>query len=154
MKLAEALLLRADVQKRVEQIRVRLGNVVRIQEGETPAERPAELFAQLDRALKQLNILIKQINHTNSQTRFDATRTLTDALADRDTLMLQRTTLQGVVKQASEKQHRYGLAEIREVVTIDVGAVIQQIDALSQQYRLLDTEIQRLNWEIDLIESP
>jgi len=152
MILAEALMLRADINKRIEQIRTRLGNVVRIQEGDAPAENPAELLAELDRTLKQLNLLIKQINRTNSQTRFDDDRTLTDALADRDTLMLQRTALQGVIKQASDKQHRYGLAEIREVVTIDVGAVIQQVDTLSQQYRLLDTEIQRLNWIIDLVE--
>ncbi|MBE2183587.1 MAG: DIP1984 family protein [Anaerolineae bacterium] len=152
MILAEALILRADINKRIEQIRTRLGNVVRIQEGDAPAENPAELLAELDRTLKQLNLLIKQINRTNSQTRFDDDRTLTDALADRDTLMLQRTALQGVIKQASDKQHRYGLAEIREVVTIDVGAVIQQVDTLSQQYRLLDTEIQRLNWIIDLVE--
>ena len=152
MILAEALILRADINKRIEQIRTRLGNVVRIQEGDAPAENPAELLAELDRTLKQLNLLIKQINRTNSQTRFDDDRTLTDALADRDTLMLQRTALQGVIKQASDKQHRYGLAEIREVVTIDVGAVIQQVDTLSQQYRLLDTEIQRLNWIVDLVE--
>ncbi len=152
MKLAEALIMRADVQKRIEQIRSRLGDVARIQEGDIPAENPADLFAELDRALKQFNLLIKQINRTNSQTRFDDDRTITDALADRDTLMIQRTALQGVIRDATGKQRRYGLSEIREQVTVDVGAIIQQVDALSQQFRLLDTEIQRLNWLIDLIE--
>ena len=40
MKLAEALSLRADLQKRISQLEVRLKNNARIQEGEEPAEDP------------------------------------------------------------------------------------------------------------------
>ena len=48
MKLAEALLLRADLQKRIEQIESRLLRNAKVQEGETPAEDPQALLARRD----------------------------------------------------------------------------------------------------------
>ena len=54
MKLAEALLLRADLQKRVSSIRERIQQNARIQEGDTPEEDPQVLFSMLDKSLKKL----------------------------------------------------------------------------------------------------
>ena len=44
LKLAEALLLRADLQKRIEQIKSRLKNNIMVQEGEAPSEEPEDLL--------------------------------------------------------------------------------------------------------------
>ena len=65
MKLSEALIQRADVQKRVQELRGRLNASVLVQEGEQPPENPEVLFAELDRAFAQLTALIGQINRTN-----------------------------------------------------------------------------------------
>jgi hypothetical protein len=43
MKIAEALALRADLQKRLEQLKQRLVKNARIQEGDVPEEDPGEL---------------------------------------------------------------------------------------------------------------
>ena len=51
MKLAEALQERADLNRRIEQLRARLENNALVQEGESPAEDPSELLAELDRCL-------------------------------------------------------------------------------------------------------
>ena len=48
MKLAEALQERADLDRRVQQLQQRLENNAMVQEGESPAEDPAELLAELD----------------------------------------------------------------------------------------------------------
>ena len=48
MKLAEALQERADLNRRIQQLQQRLTNNALVQEGETPAEDPAELLAELD----------------------------------------------------------------------------------------------------------
>lgn len=40
MKLAEALILRSDYQKRIEQLKNRLTNNAKIQEGDEPMESP------------------------------------------------------------------------------------------------------------------
>ena len=47
MKVAEALALRADLQKRLEQLKQRLVKNARIQEGDKPEEDPVELQAEL-----------------------------------------------------------------------------------------------------------
>ena len=65
MKLAEALNQRADLQKRIAQLRERLSNNVKVQEGDQPAEKPEELFQDLDDCLKQLKDMIVRINRTN-----------------------------------------------------------------------------------------
>src|SRR5690606_42025701 len=93
MKIAEALIQRADAQKRIEQLRARLIRSAKVQEDEQPPENPQDLLAEIDTVIKELTTLIQQINRTNAATPFDDTRTLTDALAERDTLMLRRGAL-------------------------------------------------------------
>ena len=70
MKLAEALILRADCQKRIAQLKSRLLTNAKVQEGDAPAETPQELIAELERVSAELLDLIKRINRTNSATAF------------------------------------------------------------------------------------
>ncbi|MEJ2149623.1 MAG: DIP1984 family protein [Chloroflexota bacterium] len=151
MKLSEALIRRADIQKRIQQLRQRLNQNALVQEGGQPAEHPEELLAESRRALGELVTLIKQINRTNLATRFDGNRTLTDALAERDMIMLERSILTGLVESAAIRLPRYG-REVRFERTVDVPQIQQRIDTLSQRYRELDTRIQELNWQTELIE--
>lgn len=53
MKLAEALVLRADLQKRIAQLRERLRQSALVQEGEQPPENPEQLLIELDQVLNQ-----------------------------------------------------------------------------------------------------
>ena len=48
MKLAEALILRADTKKRFEQLRQRLINNAKVQEGDEPAEKPEGLLKEIE----------------------------------------------------------------------------------------------------------
>src|SRR5436189_5902089 len=90
MKLAEALILRADCQKRIAQLKSRLLTNAKVQEGDKPAEAPQELLTELARASAELLDLIKRINKTNSATVFAGRGTISDALAERDVLALPR----------------------------------------------------------------
>lgn len=152
MKLAEALILRADCQKKIAQLRQRLSRVVKVQEGEQPAENPADLLAELESVTAELVILIKRINRTNSTTPFQG-ETLADALAERDVLMLKRNTSANLVEEAAIRQDRYSRSEVRFISTIDIAAIQRQVDNLSRNYRELDAQIQALNWQTDLIEN-
>ena len=49
MKLAEALIQRADHRERLDQLCERLGNIARVQEGDEPAEDLAALPAEVER---------------------------------------------------------------------------------------------------------
>ena len=79
MKLAEALQLRADLQKRMEQLASRLYDNATVQEGESPAEDPEALWAEYEDCSSQLEELMARINRTNCETR-TAEGTLTELL--------------------------------------------------------------------------
>ncbi|HSE23030.1 MAG TPA: DIP1984 family protein [Pyrinomonadaceae bacterium] len=101
MKLAEALILGADCQKRFEQLKARLLRSAKVQEGEDPAENPAELLVELENVSNELVDLVKRINKTNSNTLFANDQTVADVLAERDVLVLKRGAYGDLVNRRS-----------------------------------------------------
>jgi len=152
MKLAEALVLRADVQKRIAQMRERLQQSALVQEGEQPPENPKELLAELDQLLNQLRDLVARINRTNFQTMLSEGTSLTDALAQRDVLSMRYSIISGLADTASTRIERYGRAEIRRISTVDVAGLRRELDEIARERRELDTTIQATNWATDLSE--
>lgn len=152
MKLAEALILRADCQKRIAQLRQRLVRSAKVQEGETPPEQPQALIAELDATLNQLVDLIKRINKTNSLTTLEEGMTISDALAQRDTLFLKRSVYTSLVDAAAYQQERYSASEIKSFSTVNVAELQTQTDRLSRECRELDTKIQSSNWSTELMD--
>ena len=71
MKLAEALSVRADLQKKVAQLKERIKESAKVQEGDEPCDNVEELCKELDEALVQLEDLIYRINITNVQVAHD-----------------------------------------------------------------------------------
>jgi len=151
MKLAEALITRADLQKRLEQLRSRLSLSVVVQEGEEPPEDPRALLSEVARLTEDLERLIPRINRTNLAVQLENGQTLTEALARRDMLALRYSLLNTAATGASDRQRRYGLSEIRQVATVNVGELRRELDALAQARRTLDAAIQAANWANDLL---
>jgi hypothetical protein len=152
MKLAEALILRADYQKRIAQLQQRLIRSAKVQEGEQPPETPQDLLAELESAATELTRLIQQINRTNSTVSFQD-QPLSNALAERDVLRLRRSAYDSLINAAAIRQERYMRSELRMVSTVDVAELQRQVDRLSRDYRELDAQIQAMNWAIELIEG-
>ena len=142
MKLAEALALRSDLQKRAAQLQVRLNNNARVQERVNPAENPQTLLAELED-------LVTRINLTNSAP-LPTGETITALLSRRDCLSKKTETLRNFLACASNLTSRSTRGEIRVYSTVQVPELQKQVDALSRQLRELDTRIQGLNWTIEL----
>ncbi len=153
MKLAEALVNRADMQKRIEQIKQRLVKSAKVQEGENPPENPADLIQELERTVRELTDLVKRINKTNSNAAFREDMTLTDALAERDALALTRNALNALIEAASVQIAHYSRSEIKYLSTINVAEMQKRVDGLAKDYRELDTKIQELNWQTELLDK-
>lgn len=148
MKLAEALILRADLQKRIEQLRERLKDSARVQEGDEPAEDIMELGKELEAVLSQLEDLIYRINVTNMNTVSEG-ESLTRLMAKKDVLTKRLSVLRDLGSHVMSND-RYGRNEIKYVRTIDVAELRRDIDGYSKELRELDTRIQGLNWTVDL----
>jgi hypothetical protein len=149
MKLAEALSVRADLQKRIAQLKGRLKDNSKVQEGDDPLEDPKELWIELENYLTQLENLIYRINVTNMHTMHNG-QTLTKLIAVKDVLALRVSLMREVLKHTSEREDRYGRQEIKYIRTVNVAELRQKVDSYSRQLRELDVEIQSLNWAIEL----
>ena len=149
MKLAEALNQRADLQKRIAQLRERLSNNVKVQEGDQPAENPDDLFKELEGSLKQLKDLIVSINRTNQETIWEG-KTLTEMIAEKDVLSMHLGTLRATLEAANVRSDRFSRNEIKFVRTIDVNALQKKVDDLSKELRELDSKLQQANWVTEM----
>jgi hypothetical protein len=158
MKLAEALLLRADRNRTLEQLKQRIQVSARYQEGEKPAEDARDLVAAASGVLDELEVLIRTINRTNSGTLMEDGRTITDALAERDVLRLRYSMLKVSAEAASGVQQQVGFmratrSELKYLRALDVKSLRQQASDVARQARELDARIQQVNWTTELQEA-
>ncbi|AVD70158.1 DIP1984 family protein [Desulfobulbus oralis] len=145
MKLAEALILRADTQKRIAQLKERLLLNAKVQAGDQPAEKPESLLAELEEATCQLIALICTINRANAAAQVEG-RSLADLLAERDARMAQAAILRAFLAGAAAKVDRYSQKEIALLSTVDVAAKQKEVDALARKIRNMDLKVQEKNW--------
>lgn len=150
MKLAEALNLRADLQKRIANLRERLIKNAKVQEGDTPSEELNMLLNELNDNIIELENIIKSINKTNSST-YIGNESISDIIAKRDTLGLKLSILRSFISESANKIERYSNKEIKILSTVNVAEQQKEIDKLSKEYRLIDTKLQGLNWTTDII---
>jgi hypothetical protein len=151
MKLAEALAERSDCQNRLDELKKRVVRSARVQEGEQPAEDSVELLAEIERVFARLLELVTAINRTNAKTAFDQKQTVSDAIAARDLFGKKRDMLAGLAEAASTRQDRYSKSEVKFVATVSISQLQKQIDLLSKRYREVDTRLQELNWNTELV---
>ena len=99
--------IRADLQKKVAQLKERIKESAKVQEGDEPCDNVEELYKELDEALVQLEDLVYRINITNVQIVQDGA-SLTRLIAKRDVLSMRVKALKEVVNYvaANDKSQR------------------------------------------------
>ncbi len=152
MKIADALILRADNQRRLEELKQRLLRVAKVQDGDKPAEDPEALLREIEHASNELESTIQKINSTNSSTQIEGGQSISDALATRDVLRLKFTVYRELAKAAAITQDRYSRSEVKFKATVDVAKIQSQADDLARQHRELDAKVQEVNWLTELAE--
>lgn len=151
MKLAEALMERADLQKRFYQLKNRLSVNAKVQEGESPAEDPQALLGELDAVVSQIERYIARINRTNAECVCESGETLSVLLARRDCLRMKVEALREFLNEAGSTVMRGTKSEVIIRSTVSVSELQRKTDALSKELRELDMRIQSLNWTTELI---
>ena len=132
MKLAEALILRADLQKELMSLKNRINQNLLVQEGEKPSENPYTLYDEILLKVSELEGLILKINKTNSN--------------------YITSNNESISEEATVKVNRYSQTEIKIFSAMKVDQLQREINKYSKEYRELDTKLQGLNWTIDLME--
>lgn len=150
MKLAEALLLRGDIQKKIASLRERIVRNGLVQEGSTPLEDPNALLLEASAVMDELEKLVTSINAANLTHQLPDGRSLTAAIAHRDTLVQRHALLQAAIGATQKEPDRYSVREIKWVAAVDVAKLQKQSEDLARQARELNARIQETNWKIEL----
>ncbi len=151
MKLAEALIERADLQRNVENLRARLCRNAKVQEGLVPNESPDILLTEMTALLSRLEFLIVHINQTNAQTRLADGQTIAEKIAQKDVLSKRIALLQDLLEAGSDLVNRMTHSEIKVTATFSVAAIQKEVDTASKELRLLDIKLQEANWLTELL---
>ncbi|MBR2883724.1 MAG: DIP1984 family protein [Clostridia bacterium] len=152
MKVAEALIERAALKSRLEQIKSRMEANVSVQEGNTPAEDIEYLMNSYLSMNVKFTDLICKINRTNQSISNSSGTTLAELITRRDNYKHLAKVYRDLYSAATFTQHRYARNEILYMRMVDATQLQNKIDEFSKRYRELDTEIQSINWTSDLIE--
>lgn len=150
MKLAEALLIRADQKKKILSLRERIAQNALAQEGDRPREDVAQLLAECFAVIAEQQALVLKIDAANAAARLPDGRPLAEVLAARDMLMQQHGILKSAVDATHKEADRYSMREIKWVPQIDVAATQKQMEDISRRIRELNVLIQETNWRVAL----
>lgn len=150
MKLAEALIIRGEIQKDLAWVKDQLVKSAKVQEGERPPEEPAELMDRAERKSEALRALLVRINEANLRSRDALGASLTELLALRDVLRIKHGIYADAYAESTSKEERYSRGEIRWERAVDSQVLRKRIEALSREIRDINIRIQKLNWEIDI----
>ena len=148
MKLAEALLLRAALMKKIEHLQNRITPVLIVSDDKLPQEDPDKLMAQLRKAIQDLETLIIRINKTNNETYIEGEGFLMEALAKRDSLKILSEKLR-YIRYAAQINNS-GDKNLK--TTIDIKNLQIEMDQTGRAFREIDSKIQEINWLTELID--
>ena len=147
MKLAEALLLRADLMKKIEHLQYRITPLLIVSDDRLPQEDPAELMAQLRKTISDLESIIIRINKTNNETLVEGEGVLMEALAKRDSLKMLAEKLRNIRQSAQVNN----ISDKNLKTTIDIKKLQAEMDQTGRAFREIDNKIQEINWLTELI---
>ena len=152
MKLAEALLIRSDMQKKLAQIKGRIRSNIKVQDGDTPNEDPNALMVEASQIITELSVLIERIHRTNATAKTSEGQSMLTLLVERETLELRHKLLIEAIEATDTEVDRYSPREIKWHVMVSVAGVQKQADDIAMKLRKINIVIQANNWQIDLIE--
>ncbi len=142
MKLAEGILLRADLMKKIEHLQNRIRPVLIVSDDKQPQEDPEKLLAQLRQAIQDLETIVVRINKTNNETIVEGEGLLMEALAKRDSLKMLAEKLR-TIRYAAQINNS-GDANLK--TTISIKKLQIEMDQTGRAFREIDSKIQEINW--------
>ena len=152
MKLAEALLLRSDQQKKLVSLKQRINANVLIQDGDEPSEDPNELLKQVFALTKESQKLVFTIHQTNALAKLNDGRSLLALLTQRDELVERHKVLTSAISNTNREPDRYSSREIKWRKVIPVSSLQKQADDIAMKLRKINIVIQANNWQFNLVK--
>lgn len=154
MKLAEALVQRKALQERINQAEEAVTLSAVSSEGWDPDEDPKAIDQDLTRLRQEAESLVVRIHRTNLAATLEDGRTLTEAIAHRDTLAKQHRFAKALLETVLKRNKRddWEKEKPRQAAILPVKDLRRTHDDLGMALRQLDTTLQQANWSVDLLD--
>lgn len=157
MKLAEALVERADLQKRMFELKNQINRNLQVEDGEKPEETVEDLMKEFTELAKRQTKLVAAINRTNSTTEVEdgdyKGLTIMHLLAKRDSIAQVKNQYTALSQESVETSYGRTKDDIKFVLTFSPKAMRKEADKLAKEHREIDTLIQSLNWAVDVVDD-
>ena len=153
MKLADSLMIRSDMNKKITSLIMRVKGNCRVQDGEEPGEDPQKLMVEAFRIMQELEQVVMRINRSNVVVKLANGKTMMEAIAERDRLTSQHHLLKEAAAACRVDTNYYSNSEIKWKVLLRVDSLEKQADDLSKKIRELNSAIQEANWNNELLED-
>ena len=155
MKLAQLLNHRADLQKRMKDLRQRIGRNLLVQEGEQPIEQPDDLIDAFTKMSHQWREIVKVINAVNNQPLTDSSNgaTISELVVMRDHLRMLHNMTSDAHSGLSPRMDRFSRSEIKQIPSIEAEKIRKSCDVYARDLRKLDDDIQELNWSTEVPDN-
>ncbi len=150
MKLAEALIERKAIKTKMEELKKRIYQNAKIQEGTQAIENPLELIAELKKESVKFEQLVARINRTNNAAFVTEDLSMMEAIVKKDMLNYRHFILTNLADKATPTNDRYSQREIRDVPNVEISQIRKMADDVAKEYRQLDSKIQECNWHTEL----
>jgi len=147
MKLAEAMMQRADLDKKVSILGARLNDIALINKNYALEDEPKHLFEELNKSMKALSELVYRIHVTNMET-IDNGTTITAMLTKEEILKMRINTLIRI-KESASIDSRFD--KTIYTILINKAELQKELDECKSQLEKLDMKLQQLNWQTELI---
>jgi len=152
MKLADALLLRSDMNKKSASLSERIKGNCRVQDGDEPGEDPQKLMVEAFRIMQEHEALVCRINRTNLAVKLGGGKTMMESIAERDRLNAQHNLIKEAASACRLENNYYSNSEIKWKPVLKVDGLEKQADDLSKKIRELNSAIQEANWSNELLD--
>jgi archaellum component FlaC len=83
--------------------------------------------------------------------KIDSSLSIADMITQRDAVKQKLNALYKLSEGATIELNRYSRSEIVQKSSVSVPEIQKQINELSKAYREIDTKLQALNWNTDLL---
>jgi len=155
MKLAQLLNHRADLQKRMKDLKQRINRNLLVQEGEKPVEQPDNLIDAFIKISYQWREIVRIINMVNNQPLEDSSNgaTLSEMVVMRDHLRMLYNMASETHSGLSPRMDRFSRSEIKQIPSIEADKIRKSCDEYAGKLRKLDDDIQELNWSTEVPDT-
>ncbi len=148
MTLAELLLERGELKKRVSELENRVITNVKFEEGQESYEDPELLLEKLSSTYSKLETLIEKTNRANATSTIDSGETIEQLIIKRQLLESKIASLKNIYEKTMNSRDRFSdyAENVKYELRIDAKSFVKNLNSLCKESRELNLKIQRANW--------